>query len=211
MEQKILDEISEKVEKGGVHVRTICEILGGPKEYVENSIKLLVEKVKEAPYMTLVKGEVFPAKEVDSLFSAFAEMEIVFKKKENMFDFCYSFMPSSIEIVAPESLDVTSAELSNFLNDFQGRLHATDKVAKESNALKQLLSKRQAQIIRYNILAHLIDKELTRDELKKRVGIDEKSFSSYLDVLLNRGEILQDGNILKLSEIVKFNEPEKSS
>jgi len=204
MNTKVEETIQEKIEKGGLYCRVICEILGGPKEYVEKSIKAIVEKVKELDYTVLVKGEVFEPNEVEKLWSTFAEMEIIFKNKEKLFDFCYTFLPSSIEIIEPDSLELTNDEMTAWLNEFAGRLHATDKLAKESNALKQLMTKRQAQIIRYNMLSHLLDKELSSKELQKRVGIDDNSFKQYLKILVSRGEIIKNDGKLKLSEVVNF-------
>ena len=203
-------EIKEAVDKGGLYCRVICEILGGPKEYVDRAIKDLVEKCKSLRDIKLFNSKIYETKEQkNSLFSTFAEMELLFKKRDPLLDFMYSFLPSSIEVIEPEKLTVTNAFLSNWFNEFQARLHATDRIAKEGNAFKTLMSKRQAAVIRYNILSHLSTQAETREHLHKLIGIDEKSFNDYITVLLQRGELEEKDGKLNLTKKVKFQDDTK--
>ncbi|MBW3010661.1 hypothetical protein KY335_05635 [Candidatus Woesearchaeota archaeon] len=206
-------EIQEFVDKGGLYCRVICEILGGPKEHVEKTIQALVDRAKDMPpqHAVLVKSKVFPVEPQEKLFSTFAELEILFKKHIALLDFCYTFLPSSIEVIEPKEIRVTNDFFSAWLNELQSRLHTTDRIAKEGNALKKLLNERMARIIRYNLLSHLRSGPMERDELWDRVGIDKESFEKYVKFLLEIGELEEDGQKLKLSEKVKFKDGSEKS
>ncbi|MBW3013383.1 hypothetical protein KY340_04230 [Candidatus Woesearchaeota archaeon] len=203
-------EIKEAVDKGGLFCRVICEILGGPKEYVERAIADLVEKCKNLKDIKFYDAEIFPIKEQKGgLFSSFAEIMLLFKKRDPLLDFMYTFLPSSIEVIEPESVTLTNAFLSNWFNEFQARLHATDRIAKEGNAYKALFSKNQMAIIRYNILSHLSTQPETKKHLHKLIGVDEKSFNDFIAVLQKRGEIEEKDGKLQLTKKVKFEDDTK--
>ena len=62
----------ERVAKGEVLVRSILEILGAPKEHVEKTITVLVDKLKEKAIVDVVSEEIFEASETEDgkLFTA---------------------------------------------------------------------------------------------------------------------------------------------
>src|SRR3989338_2372750 len=112
-------------EKQGAHAhircRTIIEVLGKPKEHVESSIKDYVEHIKKDSELVILKEEFSEIKEQGKLWSQFVELELVVKGTNKLIGFCFEYMPSSIEIIKPESLDMSNAELASFLNDLQAR------------------------------------------------------------------------------------------
>lgn len=200
-------EIKECVEKGGFLCRAICEVLGKPKEHVEKTMGWVVEEAKKMKDATLISHEIAPAKaqgENQAVFSIFAEIEMLFKNKEVLLGFCFDFMPSSIEIIEPEEVNMPNSIFSAWLNELQARLHQIDMVAKEKNAANKLLLKQRAHLVRYNFLSHLNTQPYTKEEMQKKIGIDDTSFKEVVDTLLKRGEIEVDGDKLKLSSKVKF-------
>ena len=60
-------------------VKIIIEIVGSPKEHIEEVMKQLVEKIKEEK--KLLKYNIFEAQEKDKLFFTFTEIDMGF---ENM-------------------------------------------------------------------------------------------------------------------------------
>ena len=198
------EDVKLIIEKGGLLCRAICEILGAPKEHIEETMNLLVKKAFDMKDAYVIKYKIFPAEKQEQLFATFTEMEVLFEKKSALIDFCFNFMPSSVEILEPAKLVVDANILTTWINDLQGRLHAVDKVAKEANAYKTVLNRRVASIIRYNCLSHLKKGVMSKNELRELVGIDESSFEFYLKSLIDRKEIIEENGKLKLGEVVKF-------
>src|SRR3989338_2726967 len=88
-----------------IRCRAILEVLGKPKEHVEKTIKLLVEKVKEDPEISVLNerySEITPQEK--TMFSIYVELEMVVKGITTLTGFCFDFMPSSLEIEKPEQL-----------------------------------------------------------------------------------------------------------
>ncbi len=209
MEKVGREELEERLENGGLLCRIICEILGGPKEHVEETIKVLVEKARQKDKRICLSGKIFDTVKQEEFFSAFAEMEILFFSKQALIDFCFNFMPSSVELMSPAHIEMSAQEFSNWINEIQGRVHEIDKIGKEGNAIKRLMNKRIAAIIRYNMLSHLKKENLEKEALRQLVGIDEISFDRYFETLRQRGEIVEKNGRCTLGSVVKFNAAEE--
>lgn len=197
-------ELQETFERGGLLCRVICEVLGKPKDYVEETAKLIVGKAKEINGAELIEYEVVEVIPQEKLFSTFAEMQILFKNITVLMGFCFDFMPSSIEVIEPEKFELNNDEFSSWLSELQGKLHQVDMLAKEGSLRSQIHNKNMAKIIRYNMLSHLQNKPLSKKSLHDKVGLDSKGFDLYLSLLIKQGDIIEDGDLLKISPTVKF-------
>jgi hypothetical protein len=206
------EKYNKIIDGGGIAVRAICEVVGRPKEHVEKTIKLLVEKAKSIPDSLFLKSKVFEVKEQEKgLFGSFAELEIAFKKMQGLMGFCYDFLPSSVEVTDPEKIQMDSAALSSWINELQAKIHGVDNIAKQSNLLREILTKRFNTVIRTNILSHLHRGELDEETLCRYVGITNESIKPYVELLKKRGEIKFEKGKYKLAKPVIFkNEPKKS-
>ncbi len=122
-------------------ITIVLEMLGAPKEHVEETMKKVIDKMKEAA--TVREFKEFPPEKVPDkpFFSSFTEAEIEFKDIERVVGFCFDFMPSSVEVLHPSELKMTGPNLNNFLNDILARLHQYDMVLKNVHAQNTLMKK----------------------------------------------------------------------
>ena len=118
--------------------KLIIEIAGSPKEYVENVIKEVVEKIKNEK--KILKYKIFEAQEKEKLFFTFTEIEIDFDNFEELTGFCLDYFPSSIEIL-DEKVDIKREELEHTLNDLLAKLHQYDMTLKNLKAELIILKK----------------------------------------------------------------------
>jgi len=88
-----------QTKKEPIRCRAILEVLGKPKEHVESTVKMLVDKVKENPDNSVLNEKFADVRqEGETMFSTFVELEMVFKGIGPLAGFCFDFMPSSVEI-----------------------------------------------------------------------------------------------------------------
>jgi len=199
------EEYLEKLDKGGAVVRTICELLGSPKEHIDKTMQILVQKAKDYKNSQVIKAKVFETKEQENgLFSSFVEFEILFNDLAALMGFCFDFMPSSVEIIEPEKSKIDAQTFTSWINEMQAKLHQVDKIAKESNIYKKIINKQLNTIIRTNILTHLKQGEIKKEEMPHYIGINEKSLKPYLDLLIKKNQIKLEGGKYKLAKPVKF-------
>ena len=94
-------DIRDKLDKGYVQAKVVLEILGAPKEHIENTLVGYVEKAKGEKGIIFVDAEFSETEEQEKMFSKFVEVEFLFKNIETLIGFCFDYMPSSIEVIEP--------------------------------------------------------------------------------------------------------------
>jgi len=175
------DEIDVYTGKGFLYVRTIFELVGGPKEHVESTIRVYVDKLKGEREYKVVKVEYSDANEKDKLFQVFAEIEMLVKDASSLAFFCFDYMPSSIEIIQPEILHYRACDFAAFFNDLQHRLHTVDLALKELTAKNKNLLRTSNKLLR-NIILLVIDAggAKTLEELGNKIGISPDQIKDFL-------------------------------
>ena len=130
-----------------IEVRTIIEVAGFPKEHVEDSANKLIEAIKNLKNIKVETIELAEVKEVKDMWSTFLEAEIEFKNIDSIVEFCFNFMPSSIEILEPSNFRFEQRELTNLMNDLLRRLHnysmAISGLVMEKKVMEKKLSNLQ--------------------------------------------------------------------
>lgn len=121
-----------------LRTKTIIEIVGKPKENVEETINRVLSLMKESKKFELLSHEIAEAKNVESgidqitdVWSTFGEFEVEFPDFLSMTDFCFEFMPSSIEIIEPEKINSDARKIEQSINDILAKLHQYDMALKK--------------------------------------------------------------------------------
>lgn len=183
-----------------IRCRAILEVLGKPKEHVEETIKLLVEKIREDPKISILNEKYAEIKpEGKTMFTTFVELEMVIKGITALTGFCFDFMPSSIDIEKPEQLTVKNIDISNIFNDLQAKLHNVDMVAKTLRAERDFL-KRNLNTMIGNLITILIKiNKNTIEDLSKFTGIKEEELEKHLENLIKEGKIKKEEDTYQLT------------
>ena len=185
--------------------RTIVEVLGKPKEHVDSTLKGYLQKLKENSRYEVAKEHLAELKqhEESELWMAFAELEIKTSDVAEIINFCFDYMPSLIEIIEPEELQLDSLTISSFLNDMQAKLHGVDMIAKQMKLENQLTNQSAARLLNNFITILLRDHNLSSKQLGKLTGMNVDVLEDYLDKMIDEGKIdLKEGiYFLKKEEI----------
>lgn len=192
-----------EAEKQGAHAhircRTIIEVLGKPKEYVENSLKEYIGHIKEDSELVVLSEEYSEAKEQGKLWSNFVELDLVIKGTQKLIAFCFDYMPSSLEVLKPEQLIMENPELSNFLNDLQARLHSVDMVVKQLKAENDFLKHNMNAMLHNAIMVCLKVSRLSLDQLSQITGVDKKELDIFVEKMMKDNKIKKEGEIYSLA------------
>lgn len=122
-----------------LNVRFIIEIAGYPKEHIENTMKGVVNKVRNEK--KVLNYKIYEAEQKERLFSTFAEVEIEIKDFDEFVGICFDYMPSSVEILKPDKFNLNSKDFENFVNDLLAKLHQYDMIIKNLKAQNMVLNK----------------------------------------------------------------------
>ena len=186
-------------EKTHLRCKIIIEVLGKPKEHVEESIRDYVEKIKKDTGFIVLNADFAGSEEKeDGLWAAFVELDIVVKGLPKLIAFCFDYMPSSVEISKPEELLMQKSTVENLMNDLQARLHTVDMIVKkqknENEFLKHNLNKAVLNVIQVALSAG----SMGMDTLSKVTGIHEKELEVFLENLMKDNKIKKEGELYSL-------------
>lgn len=165
-------------------------MLGAPKEHIQETLQLYIEKLKkEEKNITVYTVDYAEPKEVNTLFSVFAELEIGFQDLPSMTYFCFDYMPSSIEVYEPTELVYSANDFTDYLNDLQARLHKFDMLIKNLSAENKVIKQNGLTLARNVVIASLESGPKNLLEISKRSGMPEEHIKKFVNILVKEGKI----------------------
>ena len=185
-------ESEKQGEHSHIRCRTIIEVLGKPKEHVENAIREYIEHIKQDSELVILNEDYSETKEHGKLCSKFVELDLVIKGTKKLISFCFEYMPSSIEVLKPEQLIMSSPELSNFLNDLQARLHNVDMIVKQLKAENDFVKQNMNAILHNAILICLKVSHLNLEQLSQITGVEKKELEIFVEKMLKENKIKKE-------------------
>ncbi len=118
-------------------IRSIIEVLGYPEEHVNAVTENVVKKLKSENGIQVLKENVNKAEKVkDTIHASMIEVELKINDYSKLINFCYDYLPSSIEVIDTEKIAVSAREFTNGLNDMLVKLHQYNLTT--NNILTQL-------------------------------------------------------------------------
>jgi hypothetical protein len=178
-----------------IQAKALFQMMGKPKDHVTDTFSQFIEQIKQDAKFTCTDvfvGET-TAVEESELFSTFAEISFNCKTEQHLFDFCFTYMPASIEIQEPDTFKLQSAHISGLLTDLLGKIHQADMVTKETNALNTTLSHNLRIMIQNAIVLACKGKPQTVEAIQKMIGITTQ-IQPFIDDLITAQRIKQDGD-----------------
>lgn len=138
--------------KDKIEARVVIEIIGAPKEHVEEVMKNVVEKFKAEEGLKVIKEKIAESKETDNhLWGTFSEIEFETEHIQKIADICFDYMPSSVEILDPAGLDMDTSMLADMFNEVLAKLHGYSMTVKKLDAENKLLNARIDKLRQENL------------------------------------------------------------
>jgi len=127
----------------------IFEVLGRPKEYIEEVMKKFLETMGERKEVELISKQILEPKKVENardVYTIVAETEFYFKDIETLLGFMLDTMPASIEIIEPTQLTFDLPRINAFMNDYLTKLHQYDDVYKKLKLEREILIRKLIEL-----------------------------------------------------------------
>lgn len=136
-----------------IEASMILEMMGRPKEHLENTMNQFIATLESEKDVKVLNKKTHKIKEIKDakreMFSTFSELEIKCSL-ETFFYVIAKYMPSNIEIIKPTDISVANSELSALMNQYASRLHRYDEIAKramvQNKILENQIAKFQSQL-----------------------------------------------------------------
>jgi hypothetical protein len=129
--------------------RMVLEILGRPKEHLVEALKGLVTKISAEKGVKIINQNIhepIPVEKSNDLFTTFAEIELEIDNLNTYFVLIFTYLPSHVEIITPETLTLENFTLNDLSNNIIQRIHSYDAVAKRLVADNDLLVKKLKEV-----------------------------------------------------------------
>jgi len=178
--------------------KVIIEVAGKPKEHVENTLRLVIDKIKKEENIHLKQGDLFKAKEVTIMteqkgqfWSTFAELDLYFKNTQTLIAFCFEYMPSTIEILEPQDMKFQLKDFSDLLIDILGKLHSIGMTMKTLKAENDVLNRNGASLLRNIIMIAVRLNYKTLKEVADFSGIEKDKLKPFMDDFVKGGFLIE--------------------
>ncbi len=182
------------MEQQPVVARCIVEIMGAPKEFIAKKLQEHVDKLKQDNLDVQLEKYAEPVQN-DKLFTQFVELQIAFKDVQELLDFCFDSMPSSVEILSPDKLQLDMAYFEQLVNDLQAKLHQTDMMLKGLQAQKQVLDRNAMNILHNFIKFVCRTKPQSIEELSQLLGLGVPELQPFVEGLVKKGALKKEDKV----------------
>lgn len=122
-----------------IKIRTIIEVVGFPEDHIKDAIIKIVDNIKEKKHIKIINMYIEETKKLDKMFATFAELELDMPGLQDVIDFCFDYLPSSVEILEPEYINEKSIDLAGVLNDLMLKLHEYNMVIRNLQAENKVM------------------------------------------------------------------------
>ena len=182
-----------------IRIRAILEIVGKPKEYIEQKMKEYITRMKEDAHLMVIEEHVHEAHQRETVWSTIAEIEVAIQGVSNLVGFCIDYMPASVDIIKPESFAFDARIFTGIVNDIVAKLHRVDMLANQLGAENTFLKKNMNNIIRNSLLVLIKLGIDAPEKLSKITGIQELEVKRFLDSLLQEKRIKESNGTYSLA------------
>jgi len=124
----------------------MIEMMGKPKDYLKTTLSEYIDKIGEEKVKILRKDIAEPKEIENDLFSTFAEIEVETQELVEILKIIFSYMPSHMEVIKPETISLKNADFNSMANEILMRLHKYDEIAKTLSTQKTILENQLKQL-----------------------------------------------------------------
>ncbi len=166
-----------------LQVQFIIEILGRPPEHLVEALQTVVLRLNaESGVKVLEKSfnEPKPVEDSNDLHTTFVDLILEIDNIGIFFQTLFTYMPAHVELISPEKMEFSNADINDLSNKTLGRLHEYDALAKKfMNDRKELIKQlyeHAPQVFKEDVRAK-IENELKNENIKPEQTTKKKKSS----------------------------------
>ncbi len=201
-EKKQKKSESERIEEGEILISAVIEILGKPKKFIQDTLKIVIGEINSGDDFEIIDKRIARAKKIEGLYSTFAELEMWVKSASSLIGFCFDYMPSSLEVILPTELNMRSSEFSGLMNDLLAKLHQTDMVAKNMKQENENLKANANNLLKNIVSLALSTGPKGIEEISRSTGLASQHLKPFLDVFEKEGKLKLNNGKYELLKVL---------
>jgi len=163
-----------------IKIQAILEMAGFPEEHLKKTMGALIKDIEEKDIYVVEEKEVLPIEKKEELFTSIIELTLSVENIVDIYEFCFNYMPSSIDIIEPiEKIEMKPEEFNQGMNDLIATIHEHDRFLKNSNTKIKVISNNMNQIV-LNIVNYLGKEKKGIKEISEIIGIKEDKLKEFI-------------------------------
>jgi len=146
-EEKQIDDRETK----GISAIMIIEVLGRPPEHLIEILDEILKKLGEEKGVKIKEQKIREpslVKDQNNIYTSFVEVEVEVEEISQLAGLTFNYMPSHIEVLSPELIQLTNNGWNDVLNELVGKLHKYDEVVKIVNVEKSILENKLRELLK---------------------------------------------------------------
>jgi len=194
------NEIKKLIEEGYLKIRVIFEIVGRPKEHVEQTLKAYIENIKTKEKEIHVLSEDYEPAEAlegenqEGLFGVMTEVEMLVPNIQKLTWLAINFSPASVEILEPSEITLDQRSAGEWVTDMLARLHEIGMFQKSLTSQNEGLVRNFNAMTRNAIILCLQDGEKDINFISKKIGMTTEHTEKFLEALIKENKIKSEKN-----------------
>jgi hypothetical protein len=127
----------------------ILEVLGRPPEHVTDALTKLIARLGTEKGVRVLSKTIHEPKPIENsqgLFTSFAEVMVELDSLNRYFGILFGYMPSHLELLEPEKVELSNFEFADLANVITTKLHGYDAIAKKMIADRDFLIKKLREV-----------------------------------------------------------------
>ena len=116
-----------------IQATMIFEIIGRPPENLVTTLEGIIKQIDNEKGVTVnaksIKEPVLMKGQKD-IYTTFAEVELEAEETMILAILMFKYMPAHVEVVSPESINISNHDFGDLLSELTRRLHSYDEVAR---------------------------------------------------------------------------------
>lgn len=133
-----------------ISVLFTIEVIGRPKEHLTETLEDINNKISEEKGVSVMNKKIHEPvelKDKKEMYTTFTELELEVSDTLTLQSLLFKYMPSHIELLSPEKITLTNANLNLLFNDLVMKLHRYDEVVRILQIEKAVLEQKLKSIL----------------------------------------------------------------
>lgn len=125
-----------------LQVALVFEVIGKPAEHLTTTLNEIIDKIDQLKGIKVIDSKVHdpaPFRDKESFFTNFAEIEIQADNLIALSELMFIYIPSHVEIISPERLNLQNNDVNDLFNGLTNKLHGYDEVTRVLQTEKIIL------------------------------------------------------------------------
>jgi hypothetical protein len=178
-----------------ITINFILEIIGSPKDHVNETIRLVIEQIEDNDDIDVHGKDVSePEKTDDELFAVFADVNADVEDITTVGHIANNYNPASIELVEPAEITVDRKEFNDLFADTLAKLHINNTQIQELKGFKEDVTRNLNALVRNAVLLSLEQGDKTQEAIADDVGVDPGELDELLDSMIEENRLRRDGD-----------------